>query len=249
MQLLTEVISVNGALLRRPSHRTQGRPAWAARYQLGRLAAAQAGAYLSTLALIGVGLALGVRHATDSDHVVAVTAIAARYKRVGPAALVGVFWGLGHTLTVCAVGALIILLDLALPPRVGLALELAVGLALIVVGVLNLTGRGGFVSAAAGPPMRRLCIASWRNALSSAASVSRRYSERMNARFDARAEADASVWVRPDQSSIPRNAPSVNSTPSVSPTKTGLRTALAARGASPSSHRERRGAPMARRDD
>ena len=79
---------------------------------------------------------------------VAVTAIAARYKRVGPAALVGMFWGLGHTLTVCAVGALIILLDLALPPRVGLGLELAVGVALIVVGGLNLTGRGGFVSAA-----------------------------------------------------------------------------------------------------
>src|SRR5580765_162196 len=65
-------------------------------------------------------------------------------------------------------------------------------------------------AAAAGPPMRRLCIASWRNALSSAANVSRRYSERMNARFDARAEADANVWVRPDQSSIPRNAPSVS---------------------------------------
>lgn len=110
--------------------------------------AAAPGAGLSTLALIGVGLALGFRHAMDSDHVVAVTAIAARYRRVGPAALVGVFWGLGHTLTVCAVGALIILLNIALPPRVGLTLELAVGLALIVVGVLNLMGRGGFVSAA-----------------------------------------------------------------------------------------------------
>ena len=99
--------------------------------------------------MIGVGLALGVRHATDSDHVVAVTAIAARYKRVGPAALVGVFWGLGHTLTICAVGGPIILLNLALPPRVGLAFEFAVGVALTVVGMLNLTGRGGFVSAAA----------------------------------------------------------------------------------------------------
>ena len=80
--------------------------------------------------------------------------------------------------------------------------------------------------AAAGPPIRRLCIASWRSALSSAASDSRRYSDRMNARFDARAEADASVWARPDQSSNARNAPSVNSTPSVSPAMTGLRTTL-----------------------
>jgi cytochrome c biogenesis protein CcdA len=101
---------------------------------------------LSTLALIGIGLVLGIRHASDSDHVVAVTAIAARHKRVGPAALVGLFWGLGHTFTICAVGSLIILLNLAIPPRVGLSLEFAVGLALTVVGVLNVAGRGGFVS-------------------------------------------------------------------------------------------------------
>ena len=103
---------------------------------------------MSLLALAGLGLALGIRHATDSDHVVAVTAIAARYKRVGPAARVGVLWGLGHTLTICVVGALIIWLNLTLPPRVGLALEFVVGIALVVVGALNLTGRGGFISAA-----------------------------------------------------------------------------------------------------
>jgi high-affinity nickel-transport protein len=100
------------------------------------------------MALLGLGLVLGVRHAADSDHVVAVTAIAARYKRVGPAALVGVYWGLGHSLTIFGVGALIILLNLAVPPRVGLALEFAVGVALVVVGALNLTGSGGFVSSA-----------------------------------------------------------------------------------------------------
>ena len=77
------------------------------------------------LPLIGLGLALGIRHAADADHVVAVTAIAARYQRVGPAALVGALWGLGHTLTICVVGGAIILLNLTLPPRVGLSLEFA----------------------------------------------------------------------------------------------------------------------------
>lgn len=105
---------------------------------------------MSTLALVGIGLALGMRHAADSDHVVAVTAIAARHKRIGPAALIGVLWGLGHSLTIFAVGALIILLNLAVPPRVGLGLEFAVGIALVAVGLLNVTGRGGFVSAADG---------------------------------------------------------------------------------------------------
>lgn len=104
---------------------------------------------MSTLALAGIGLVLGIRHAADSDHVVAVTAIAARHQRVGPAALVGVVWGLGHSLTICVVGGLIILFNLVVPPRVGLALEFAVGIALTVVGTLNVAGKGGFLSSAA----------------------------------------------------------------------------------------------------
>jgi high-affinity nickel permease len=105
---------------------------------------------MSTLALVGIGLALGIRHAADSDHVMAVTAIAARYKRIGPAARVGALWGAGHTLTVCAVGGLIILLNIAVPARVGLAFEFAVGIALTAVGVFNVAGRGGFVAGAEG---------------------------------------------------------------------------------------------------
>lgn len=109
---------------------------------------------MNALVIAGLGFALGLRHAADSDHVVAVTAIAARYKRVGPAALVGVLWGLGHTLTICLVGGLIIVFNLVVPPRVGLALEFGVGIALTVVGLLNLAGRGGFLSA--GRDERRL---------------------------------------------------------------------------------------------
>ncbi len=98
---------------------------------------------MSTLALVGLGFALGIRHAADTDHVVAVTAIAARQKRVLPAALIGAYWGLGHSLTILAVGGIIIVLNLVVPPRVGLALEFAVGMALVVVGALNLTSPRG----------------------------------------------------------------------------------------------------------
>jgi high-affinity nickel-transport protein len=101
---------------------------------------------MSLWALVGLGLALGIRHATDADHVVAVTAIASRYKQVLPAAIVGVFWGLGHSLTILVVGGLIILLNLAVPARVGLSFEFAVGIALTIVGALNVAGKGGFVS-------------------------------------------------------------------------------------------------------
>jgi high-affinity nickel-transport protein len=90
------------------------------------------------LALLGLALVLGLRHAADPDHVVAVAAITARTKRVQPAMWLGVVWGLGHTLTLFLVGAAIILFNVVVPPRVGLSLEFAVGIALVVVGLLNL---------------------------------------------------------------------------------------------------------------
>ncbi|MFI5371930.1 MAG: high-affinity nickel-transport family protein [Candidatus Eisenbacteria bacterium] len=96
---------------------------------------------MNLLALLGLGLVLGLRHAADPDHVVAVTAITARTRRLGPAAWLGVVWGLGHTLTLFAVGSLIILFNLVVPPRLGLTFEFAVAIALVVVGLLNLRGQ------------------------------------------------------------------------------------------------------------
>jgi len=93
---------------------------------------------MQPLAVLGLGLLLGLRHASDPDHVVAVTTIAARTRRVLPATLLGIMWGLGHTLTLFAVGAAIILFNWAMPPRLGLGLEFCVALALIGVGLLNL---------------------------------------------------------------------------------------------------------------
>lgn len=93
---------------------------------------------MNPFALLGLGLLLGLRHAADPDHVVAVTAIAARTRRVLPAMWLGVVWGLGHTLTVFLVGAGIILFNWVVPPRLGLAMEFCVALALVVVGLLNL---------------------------------------------------------------------------------------------------------------
>jgi high-affinity nickel-transport protein len=81
-----------------------------------------------------------MRHATDPDHVIAVTTIVSRQRTTAGAALLGLLWGVGHTLTILVVGAGIILLGWVIPPRVGLSLELSVGLMLIVLGLMNLTG-------------------------------------------------------------------------------------------------------------
>jgi high-affinity nickel-transport protein len=92
------------------------------------------------LAILAIGFFLGMRHATDPDHVIAVSTIVSRERSIAKAAFIGILWGLGHTLTILAVGAAIILFGLAIPARVGLTMEFCVGLMLILLGVLNLSG-------------------------------------------------------------------------------------------------------------
>src|SRR5262245_29689084 len=92
---------------------------------------------MKPIALLGLGLLLGLRHAADPDHVVAIGAIAARTKRLWPAMRLGIVWGLGHTLTLFVVASGIILFDWAVPPRLGLSMEFCVAIALVVVGLVN----------------------------------------------------------------------------------------------------------------
>lgn len=94
----------------------------------------------SLFSILAVGFVLGMRHATDPDHVIAVTTIVARQRSIRSAALIGALWGFGHTLTIVAVGTAIIGFGLAIPPRLGLTMELSVGVMLIVLGVLTLSG-------------------------------------------------------------------------------------------------------------
>ncbi|PYU17350.1 MAG: high-affinity nickel-transport family protein [Acidobacteria bacterium] len=94
----------------------------------------------SGLAILVVGFLLGMRHATDPDHVIAVSTIVSRERSIPKAGLIGILWGCGHTLTIAIVGSAIILFGVVIPPRAGLTMEFSVGLMLILLGVLNLTG-------------------------------------------------------------------------------------------------------------
>ena len=100
----------------------------------------------SGLAILTIGFVLGMRHATDPDHVIAVSTIVSRERSIAKAGRIGVLWGVGHTLTILIVGAGIILFGLAIPTRVGLTMEFSVGLMLILLGVLNLTGAMAWIS-------------------------------------------------------------------------------------------------------
>src|SRR6476660_6414475 len=86
-----------------------------------------------------VSLLLGMRHATDADHIVAVTTIVNRERVAWRSSRIGVMWGLGHTLTIFFVGGAIILFKIAFTARVGLSMEFCVALMLMVLGYLNLT--------------------------------------------------------------------------------------------------------------
>ncbi len=87
-----------------------------------------------------LGFVLGMRHATDPDHVVAVTAIVARERRIWASTAIGALWGVGHTVTILIVGCAIILFHVVIPARVGLGLELAVASMLVALGTAYVMG-------------------------------------------------------------------------------------------------------------
>ena len=110
----------------------------------------------SGLAILTIGFFLGMRHATDPDHVIAVSTIVSRERSIAKAGLIGILWGCGHTVTIVAVGAAIILFGLAIPVRAGLTMEFSVGLMLILLGVLNLTGAMKWMSEKLSPAHPRV---------------------------------------------------------------------------------------------
>lgn len=95
---------------------------------------------ITVLSLTLLGFFLGMRHATDPDHVIAVTTIVTRQPTIRAALLIGSLWGVGHTLTIVAVGGALVVFTIEIPPRLGLTMEMAVALMMIVLGMWNLTG-------------------------------------------------------------------------------------------------------------
>ena len=99
--------------------------------------------------LLFLGFFLGMRHATDADHVIAIATIVSRQRTLRGSALIGAAWGLGHTITVFLVGSAIVLFGVVIPARVGLAMEFAVGIMLVLLGLMTLTGLGRVARGAA----------------------------------------------------------------------------------------------------
>jgi hypothetical protein len=91
-----------------------------------------------TVGVLALGLLLGVRHALDPDHVVAISTMSTRTPSLRGAVGIGTIWGLGHTLTILLIGGTLTAMRVVISPRAGLAMEFSVALMLIVLGVANL---------------------------------------------------------------------------------------------------------------
>lgn len=113
---------------------------------------------LSSLSVLALGFVLGMRHATDADHVVAVTTIVSQQRSVSRAAGIGALWGAGHTVTIVLVGGAILLFRLVVPPRLGLAMEFAVAIMLVLLGLRSLRAARTGQAAAGWSPVRPLLV-------------------------------------------------------------------------------------------
>ncbi|MGZ9816034.1 urease accessory protein UreH domain-containing protein [Peribacillus simplex] len=89
---------------------------------------------MSLLLVLGIGFVLGIKHALEPDHIIAVSTIASQSKKIWKSSLAGVFWGIGHTLTLFVFGVILILLKNEIPEAWAMSLEFLVGIMLVYLG-------------------------------------------------------------------------------------------------------------------
>lgn len=90
------------------------------------------------ISILGLGFALGLKHAIEPDHVIAVSTIASRSRKLWGSSMAGVYWGIGHTATLLVVGILFLFMKDQIPEGISMSLEFLVGIMLVVLGVSNL---------------------------------------------------------------------------------------------------------------
>jgi high-affinity nickel permease len=99
----------------------------------------------SGAAILGFGFLLGLKHATEADHLAAVSTMVTERRNLWSSALVGGMWGLGHTISLTLAGIFVLVLNFEIGERVETALEFCVGIMLTLLGlnVLKKLVRGG----------------------------------------------------------------------------------------------------------
>jgi ABC-type nickel/cobalt efflux system permease component RcnA len=93
---------------------------------------------VSLLSIVALGFVLGIKHAIEPDHVIAVSTIASQSKKLFRSSLAGVFWGIGHTSTLFIVGIILIVMKDKIPEKWAMSLEFLVGIMLVYLGITTL---------------------------------------------------------------------------------------------------------------
>lgn len=89
---------------------------------------------IDLLIVLGVGFSLGLRHTFDADHIIAVSTIASRTGNLFRAGMSGLYWGIGHTLTLFVIGLIFVSLKINIPVKVAHSMEMLVGIMLVILG-------------------------------------------------------------------------------------------------------------------
>lgn len=99
----------------------------------------------STFGFLGFGFLIGLKHATEADHLAAVSTIVSERKSLWSSAFIGGVWGLGHTISLFLAGIFVLLLNFEISENAERILELGVGMMLTFLGlnVLRKLLKGG----------------------------------------------------------------------------------------------------------
>lgn len=86
------------------------------------------------MAFLGLGFVLGLIHAFDADHIVAVSSLVSKHNNIKKGIFSGMIWGLGHTAILFVIGLVILLTKIAIPEKIALSLEFLVGMMIVYLG-------------------------------------------------------------------------------------------------------------------
>jgi len=90
---------------------------------------------VTTFAILGFGFLLGLKHATEADHLAAVSTIVAERKSLWSSAFIGGIWGLGHTISLFLAGVFVLILNFQISENTERILEFCVGMMLTLLGL------------------------------------------------------------------------------------------------------------------
>ncbi len=88
-----------------------------------------------SITVLGLGFTLGLRHALDTDHLVAISTLVSDRKGIFRTSFMGTMWGIGHTISLLVVGCVVIAFDVSIPAGIANVMEIAVALMLVVLGI------------------------------------------------------------------------------------------------------------------